>query len=259
MNINNKLIQIGLTEKQARVYGALLENGLSPARYIIFKAELKRGITYEVLDQLIKLNLVEKVENHGKIALFRTTHPNNLENFFEKKKKEIKDTEEFLKNELGEFVSMYNLLSGKPNVRFFEGKEGIEKVLEETLNSKTEVLTYLNMEIVEKYFKEINDNYVKKREKLNIPKRILAIDNEYSQNLFKNWREKKVDFFKITNIKMIKTPILNVEAAMQIYDNKIGIITVSESNLISIIIEDQRISNLFKSIFEALYLTSNDF
>ena len=45
----------------------------------------------------------------------------------------------------------------------------------------------------------------------------------------------------------------------QIYDNKIGIITVSESNLISIIIEDQRISIYLKVFFEALYLTSNDF
>jgi hypothetical protein len=132
-------------------------------------------------------------------------------------------------------------------------------VLEETLNTKGEILTYLDIEIVEKHFKEINDKYVKEREKKNISKRLLVIENDFSKKLFKKWSEKNPDFFKITDLKMVKTPISEVEGTIQIYDNKIGLITISNDNLVSIIIEDSRINKLFKSIFEALYLTSSPF
>ena len=55
---------------------------------------------------------------------------------------------------------------------------------------------------------------------------------------------------------MVKTSLQGIEGAIQIYENKIGIITVSKENLISIIIEDTRVNKLFKSMFEALYLVS---
>ena len=77
--------------------------------------------------------------------------------------------------------------------------------------------------------------------------------------MFQKWYKEKPDFFSVTDLKMAKTPIEGVEGAIQIYENKIGIITISNENLISIIIEDIRINKLFKSMFEALYLVSSRF
>ena len=58
---------------------------------------------------------------------------------------------------------------------------------------------------------------------------------------------------------MVKTQIDDVKGAMQIYNNKIGIITITNENIIAILIEDERINKLFKSMFEAIYSTSAEF
>lgn len=247
MDLKAKLTQIGLTEKQAIIYSSLLENGLSPARLLIIRTGLKRGITYEILEQLIKLNLVEKVEDRGKIALFRTTHPQELENFFQKKKKETEDTEKFLKNEMGNFTSMYNLLSGKPNVRFFEGEEGIEKVLEDSLTSKEAILTYADLEAIIKYIPQINEKYSKNREKLGIQKKGLIMDTEKSRKIISDYHT------KVTETKFIKYKAPEFGAVMQIYDGKISYLTLKDQTMIGVIIEDKTIYELEKSIFEHLW------
>lgn len=255
----NILIEGGLSEDQALVYQSLLERGPQKASNLTNWTGIKRGLTYKILEQLENMGLVSKKGGKGAVTTFSASHPSLLLNKLEKDKKNLELATETVKYGLGSFISQFNLQQGKPNIQFFEGKEGIEKVLEDTLTSQTEILTYVDMEIVEKYFKEINDEYVIKREKKNIQKRILAIENEFSINLFSKWYNENPDFFKVTNIKMAKTPITEIEGAIQIYDDKIGIITVSDTNLISIIIEDARISKLFKSMFEALYSTSPSF
>jgi len=256
MQEENILIQAGLSEEQAQAYQALLDKGPQRASDLSKWTGIKRGLIYKVLEQLESMSLISKKGGPGTVATFSPSHPSLLLSNVERKEKEIALTKEILSSSIGTLSSKFNLITGKPNVQFFEGKEGVEKVLEDTLNSKDEVLTYLDIEIVEKYFKDINDEYVKKREKRGLKKRILAIENDFSIELFKKWSKNDSDFFKVTNLKMVKTPIENIEGAIQIYENKIGIITISNENLISIIIEDIRINKLFRSMFEALYLVS---
>ena len=253
------LIEAGLSEEQSAIYSALLDKGPLKAGSIATWTGLKRGLIYKVLDQLENMGLVSKKGGDGTVAVFAPEHPSQLAVIMERKEKSFALAKEAVSFSLGALSSKFNLLSGKPNVQFYEGKEGVEKVLEDTLNSKDEVLTYVDMEIVEKYFKDINDKYVTKREKLGIKKRLLVIENNYSNALFQKWNKEKPDFFSVTDLKMAKTPIEGVEGAIQIYENKIGIITISNENLISIIIEDIRINKLFKSMFEALYLVSSRF
>ncbi len=262
MSINieeNILIQAGLSEEQAQCYQSLLEKGPQRASDLSRWTGIKRGLIYKVLEQLESMSLISKKGGSGTVALFSPSHPSLLLSNIERKEKEISLTKEILENSIGSLSSKYNLITGKPNIQFFEGEEGVQKVLEDTLNTKEEILTYVDMEIVEKHFKEINDKYVIKREKLGIKKRLLVIENDYTNALFQKWNKEKPNFFSITNLKMAKTPIKEVEGAIQIYENKIGIITISNENLISIIIEDIRINKLFKSMFEALYLTSDKF
>ena len=259
MQEENILIQAGLSEEQAQIYQALLERGPQRASDLTKWVGLKRGLVYKVLEQLENMGLALKSEGKGTVAVFSPAHPSLLLSNVERKEKEIALTKEALTSSLGAFSSKYNLITGKPNIQFFEGLDGIQKVLEDTLNTKDEILTYVDMEIVEKHFKQINNDYVKKREKKEIKKRLLVIENNFTDGLFKKWNSENPNFFKITDLRMVKTPLNEIEGAIQIYDTKIGIITVSNENLIGIIIDDIRINKLFRSMFEALYLVSPSF
>lgn len=259
-NTNEKiLIEAGLSEEQALIYSSLLEKGAMKAGAISSWTGIKRGLVYKVLEQLQGLGLVIKNENPGAIAIFSPSHPERLREIMEQRERALSLSKEMLDLSLGSLSSKYNLLSGKPNVQFFEGKEGVERVLEDTLKSGEEILTYADVQVIDKYFKDINDRYVVKREKMGIKKRVLVIENGYSKKFFNQKLKEDPDYFSVSSVKMVKTPFNEVEGAIEIYGNKIGIITISKENLISIIIEDERISKLFKSLFEAIYSTSGVF
>ena len=61
-------------------------------------------------------------------------------------------------------------------------------------------------------------------------------------------------------MKIINHTQASFGVSMLIYDNKISYITIgnNDQELISVIIEDQRIANMHKYIFEALYTTSKN-
>ena len=54
MELYQQLKQLGLEEKQAKIYLASLELGPDTAQNIAYKASLKRPTTYVILEELIK-------------------------------------------------------------------------------------------------------------------------------------------------------------------------------------------------------------
>lgn len=238
------LIQIGLTKEQANVYEVLVAGGLIPARSITQKTGIKRGMVYKVLDQLIEMGLIEKKDDISKIALFFPTHPNNLKKILEKREQEIKSVEISLNSVINKLSSDFNLISGKPNVQFFEGMEGMKKVLEDSLSAQTEIYSYADIEAIQKYIPDINADYVKKREKFNIKKKAILLDTPFARTFLK-------DYYKnVTDLRLIKTVASPFQTIMQMYDNKVSYITLSEKEMIGVIIEDKHISTMHKDLFE---------
>lgn len=246
---SNILTELGLTKDEANIYGILLEGGFMPARLVSIKAGLGRPLTYKILDDLIMKELIEKKEVNNKVALFAPVHPKELEKLLEKKKDEIENTKKTLENSIGQMISKYNLSIGKPNVQFFEGIEGIKKVLEDTLMvpSGTEIYTYADIEAITKYIPEINKVYSNKREGLKIKKRGLVLDTIKAREIITNYHT------DVTETRFIKSDIGEFETVIQIYENKISYITLKNNSMIGVIIEDSSIYKIHKAIFETLW------
>lgn len=245
----NILIQAGLSEEQAQAYQALLEKGPQRASDLSKWTGIKRGLIYKILEQLESLNLISKKGGPGTVAVFSPSHPSLLLSNIERKEKEIALTKEMLSSSLGSLSSKYNLITGKPNVQFFEGKNGVEKVLEDTLNvsKDTEIYTYADIEAILKYIPEINKEYSEKREKLKIKKKALLLDTPKAREIMRSY------YTEVTENKFIKPNILEFETVMQIYENKISYITLKENSMIGIIIEDSSIYKMHKAVFESFW------
>jgi len=143
-------------------------------------------------------------------------------------------------------VSAYNLINNKPGVKFYEGEKGVWKVLKDTLASKTEILTIVDVEAVDKYLKKINKEYVRQRNKLCVKKRLLVLDSAFAREHFKNINE-------MTDVKLLKLNISPFSTSIQIYNNKIAYITMTKENLFSTIIEDPFIYSMNKALFDAIW------
>ena len=147
-----------------------------PARTIALRSNIGRQLTYKILDDLINKGIVEKKEIGTKILLFIPVHPKELEKLLEKKKEEVKNTEKALEDSLGPMISKYNLFISKPNVQFFEGLEGIQKVALDSLNSKTDICSFVDTDTLMKIYPDLNKEYVNKRLKNNVKKKIISTD-----------------------------------------------------------------------------------
>jgi sugar-specific transcriptional regulator TrmB len=246
MQEENILIQAGLSEEQAQVYQALLDRGPQKASDLSKWTGIKRGFVYKILEQLESMSLVSKKGGTGTVATFSPSHPSLLLSNIERKEKEIALTKEMLSSSIGSLSSKYNLITGKPNVQFFEGKDGIAKVLRDSLHSTTEILTFADNEAMNKYYPELNKENVEARKKSNIKKRIISIDTPFIRELAKK------DNPEITERRLISSEN-KFAVATQIYDNKISFITLDPERAIGVIIEDKAIYEMQKVIFETLW------
>jgi HTH-type transcriptional regulator, sugar sensing transcriptional regulator len=243
------LLNAGLSQIQAETLSFLLKNGETKAADIAKNTSLARGVVYKALEELLALKLVEKIEQGGQVARFRAEHPSKLEAFFEEKERKVKkEKRDFLEN-LPSIISTYNLASNKPGVKFLEGENGIRIALFDTLKSTTEIYTFADIKSTKENLKEINDEYVQKRERLGVKKKIIVSDSQENRDFFKDFDT------AITQVKFIKQQYYPFDSGMQIYSNKISYQTLEKGNQISIIIEDKNIYQMHRLFFEYIWET----
>ena len=241
------LIQGGLSREQAIVYETMVANGPSEASRIARKTPLSRPLVYRVLGELIGLGLADKKTEKGKVAVFSAVHPLKLKEFVGKKREEAEGAVVALEGILGKLTSDFNLASGKPGVRFFEGVEGVEYVLEDSLATGDLVYTYADIEAVIKYIPDINERYVQKREKKGVQKRVLLLDTPFARKFMGNYHP------GITDARLISVDAPPFHSVMEIYNERISYITFSEERLIGVIIEDKAIHDMHKYLFEYMW------
>ncbi len=240
------LNELGLTKTQAEIMAYLLEFGEAKASVIAQKTSIPRGVAYKGLDELLALGLVEKQEK-GKIALFRSEHPAKLEKIIENKEKEANQARQRLAGLLPELVSMYNLANNKPGIYFYEGDEGIEQVLNDSLESKTEIYTYADIEVFSQGIKEIQARLARERDKRGIKKKIIVPDTETTHKIV-------ADYIKTnTEVRFLGKDFYQFKTGMQIYDGKISYQVIEGDRKLGIIIHDDNIYQMHKLLFEFIW------
>ncbi len=243
---NSILTQLGLDTNQILVYTYLLENGTSKASTIAKNTPLKRGLVYKILDELVELQIIEKDDPEGAVSIFTPFHPSALKSLADSKVRQAQNAQNHLDSDIGSLISMYNLANNKPGIEFYEGVEGVKKVIYDTLTSKTAIYTYADMEKIEKHIKKINDEYAKKRDRMDLKKKVLLVDSEYTHNLLKEYKKTNLDIRFVKNVPHFAT-------VMQIYENKVSYVTLSDEKMIGIIIQNKNIYDMHKVLFKSMW------
>lgn len=122
------LKRLGYTDKEAQVYLALIELGTASVEKISEKASTKRATTYFVLSNLEKRGLVSQVPQNKK-TLYTAESP-------EKILLTLYKQAELTKRVLPNMLALYNTKKEKPQVRLYNGKEGIRQVYENIYQAK---------------------------------------------------------------------------------------------------------------------------
>lgn len=100
--------QIGLTEKESKVYLTSLRIGPASMQVLARKAGVDRGTAYHVAQTLTEKGLFGIAEE-GKRPLFRATHPHKLSDYVTRKKKEADLHFSAMQEMIGDLEALYEV------------------------------------------------------------------------------------------------------------------------------------------------------
>jgi sugar-specific transcriptional regulator TrmB len=115
---------LGLSNKEARIYVASLMLGPSGVQSIADYSGIKRVTTYVILESLVSLGLVSQSVK-GKKTLFIAEDPTNLRRLLDKREQEVKEQKQGFEAILPELLGLKTLPKDSPNVKFYDTPEGI--------------------------------------------------------------------------------------------------------------------------------------
>jgi sugar-specific transcriptional regulator TrmB len=245
-----KLQQIGLTKDQSSVYLYLIHNGQMPANLLSKRLGISRTLMYKILEDLSNRSLVTKDESF-KVTRFSAAHPYSLRAIAEEEKKQADERARQIETTIGPLVAEYNLQSQKPAIHFMEGLDGVSTILEDTLTSPEAIYMYVDTDTLEQELLDIDAQYVKKRLKKEIPKRMLMARTAAAEAYAKDNQS------ELTQTKLIASQdVPHFYSFMYIYDGKVSYVTYENKTFTSAIIYDRSLYTMLRFAFEALWKVS---
>ena len=245
----HELKQIGLSDKEAKVYLASLELGKASVQDIAKKAGVNRTTAYIMIESLMKRSLLYTTKA-GKRLNYIAENPEKILELIRLRKKEFEENEHNITSILPELKSIYNLGPEKPRIRFFEGKEVAKSIFEDVLTIKPKTVDeiysadFLREVLSQEESKAIHDRLV--AEKIKIRNLYTRIGGPFSTP-----PEQSEERF----LPQDKFP---VSADIVIYDKKIDP-TALRGKLIGVIIESEEISHTMQTLFNLAWETAEQF
>lgn len=236
-----ELIQLGLSEKEAKVYLASLELGKATVQKIAEKSGVNRATTYFILESLLKLGLVSTYDQDKK-TFFSAEPPELLINLLKKQEAEIHQKALNFEEILPELRSVYNLAEDKPRVRFYEGKDGLFAIQQDFLQTHDcQIETVFSRDDVENVFTpQERAEYLQKRLKKKL--HAFAIYTQKRGPIVHDGNDIMLDMY---HIPADKFPI---SSDITIYGDKVAMASL-RGKLSGVIIENKEIANTLRSIF----------
>lgn len=150
--------ELGLSNKEARVYLACLGLGPSAVQKIAEQAGIKRVTAYVILESLVGLGLVSQTVK-GKKTYFNAEDPLNLERLVQRREQELKEQRQNFGQILPALQAVKSMPSDSPNVRFYDSAAGIKTILNTFLQQGTRpgvenTYGFSNLDLVLSYFPE---------------------------------------------------------------------------------------------------------
>jgi HTH-type transcriptional regulator, sugar sensing transcriptional regulator len=150
-----ELTQLGLSEKEAKVYLAVLELGASTVIAIAQKAGINRPTAYVQVESLMKKGLMSSLER-GNRKYFLAEPPDRLQELVRNNQAKVDDQNNRLKEIMPELEGLFNTTLERPKVRFYEGKDGVFNMIADVLkDAKTEeILNFYSGDPSDSFFTE---------------------------------------------------------------------------------------------------------
>lgn len=248
MEIEGLLQKIGLSDKSAKIYLALLQLGRANVTDLAKQAGLKRPTTYLHLDELIILGFVTVIKKSSS-KVYIAEHPKRIISLLDFRLKQAQDM-------LPDLLGIYNEPKYKPSIKTYEGPTGLKQIYNDmyaALGKKEEALFFSSISTLQTYFPQVLEDYIKTiRHKKGFRIRELLV-NEHEAKIW----TKKISTVKGSNhqIRLLNENLQFTGTDNLIFKNTLIIFSISKE-IFALVIEHEDIAKTYRTLFNAAWLSS---
>lgn len=244
-NLHRPLQSTGLTEKERDVYLAILSLGKGTITNIAKRSNLKRTSIYQYVEVLLQENLISQTVVKKRI-FYIAENPRKILTLLEKKKTTLEKSKQAIEDILPDLESLYSLSFIKPEIRLYEGKDGLRTVYREMVTHHKNILSFFSPK---KFFSlftyEDNDAILMALKK----------NGGTLTNLVEKSDEaiKRLQIQKYASFVKSKTLPKNFTFDTDFLIGNGTIAHISFDKKVAVIIQDPAIAHLQKNIFKTLW------
>lgn len=234
------LTDIGLSENQAQVYLAILENGASLVTEIAKKSGLKRTSVTNYINELLEWGYLSQSLKWKRVVYIAESPENIIQNLEIKKQR--------FAEKIPELNSLFLWGSGKTNIRYFEGKVWLRQIYQEVSTQFKPIKSFFSIEQHLSTLKvEDMDIFMAnlKTHQNNIHD--LLEDTPFARNFMKSRK-----FTEKTNTWLPTT--FKIPIDLMVYGNCIAMLSFKKQ--MWVIIENSDMANFHNTVHDHLYTIS---
>ncbi len=245
-----ELVNLGLSEKEAVVYLALLELSPAAVQDVAAKAGVNRTTTYLLIDALMRRGIVSTT-THGKKQLFVAEPPERLLTVLRLQRRELEEKERELMAAIPLLNALHNSRKEKPQIRYFEGAEGVRTVrelLSEETGECVQIVpvdetngTQMILDRRADHFAELGEN--------GVPIRALIVTASPDAD--------QVAFPPNARFRVISASEFPIRSEVTIRGNTVLLFSY-KSNLLSVVIQSEEFAGTLRALFNLAWKGTAD-
>lgn len=247
-HLKRTLTRVGLSEVEQKVYLTVLRLGAKPVGAIAKAVGLKRGQTYNIVDELLEKGIVQEFTKSG-VRQVTVNSPENLMVLLESREAELKTTKKLLSEAIPFLEIMQTPALSPSAVKFFRGVDGIRSLYEDTLTVGEDIYAVgdFGATFPVEESKELNDwiwNYAKRRASAGIHYYGIINKSAHSDLAYRRRVAQK------RSLKMLEGVSLPVE--INIYGGKVAMMSSANEKL-GLLIEDVHVAETLRNLHRAVW------
>lgn len=238
------LVSLGLTEKEARLYQLLTEQGSMSGGEIERQSGLKKN-TYVLLKSLMTKKLVTANYSEGK-RFYLPTPPDSLMALIAEQKRAVVQTGKAVESLLPELWNSYREHVGRPVVQYYAGLAGLRSVFDKVYEvGKDSVWAVVGNETIgKKFFAEIIGHYLPLRKKNKIWAYTISPDGPRAREL------KKTESKDLKTKYLVDPKKYPMPAEFDTWGNYIALMSFSRGDFSSVLIEHPDLAKTMQSLMK---------
>lgn len=239
MELELPLKEYGLTEKEIKIYLALLPLGETTLQEVAKRVNYPRTTVYNTLNYLITKGLVSRIIRRG-VNYFSAADPEKLKDKLEEKKKLIESI-------LPDLTNLKKTIKKPSSIEIYEGFKGVYTILSDVFKVKQQTYYFGGYKDSIKILKHLPAHARMMRLERNIPAKIVIDPSD--EDIFHTKKYKK-----LTEMRFLKS-LKTFPAMIFIYGDKVAMFAV-KGDLVGIIISNKEFSQAMKMIFNVYWKMS---